>query len=615
MSCYCINPFCEIRENADDADNCNSCGTPLLINGRIRLLRPLRELNYDPHVRVEVWEVDDMGTKWDTERRNRVMKVLKWGSEKIIELFERESKILRRLDHPGIARSTMDDFFIVVPNGFPLTLRCLVMDKVEGEDLHKWIQSNGKISQSQALDWMQQMMEILDYIHHREVFHRDIKPSNIVLQPDGKLVLVDFGGARRITDTYLAKLSASGGTSTSMSNYEITAVVSPGYTPLEQINGKAVPQSDFYSLARTFACLATGKPLIKISTDEKTGQLHWRKHAPQIEKSLADLIDEMMAPFPAQRPKTTEIILYRLKNLTLESKIQKITRSKSFLISAILILIGLGGLGIFKVVLPAIANGLVSEGQKLEVEGKPEQAQSFFQWAIILNSKIRQNISNFYFEKAGRNFKDLELTKAYYEKVIKYNPQDIDAYRNLALVCKYLNQSDCVFNQYKEAIKIKPNDWQLHYELGDMYDEFNKYELAENQYNIAIKLNEKAVPVINNLSRIKNIKEKYKEAETLALKGLELTNEAKIKTTLYKNLGWAKLGQKDYIQANRYLQMSRELDPTRTDTYCLLAQVQTAMGDKANAKISWDVCMSTESNLPEVMMWRQQLLNRLLDKL
>lgn len=612
---YCINPFCEVRENADDAENCHSCGTPLLINGRIRLLRPLRELNYDPKVRVEVWEVDDLGTKWDTERRNRVMKVLKWGSEKIIELFERESKILRRLDHPGIARSTMDDFFIVVPNGFPLTLRCLVMDKVEGEDLHKWIQSNGKISQSQALDWMQQLMEIIDYIHHREIFHRDIKASNIILQPDGKLVLVDFGGARRITDTYLAKISASGGTSTSMSNYEITAVVSPCYTPIEQINGKAVPQSDFYALGRTFAYLLTGKFLIDMLTDSNSGKLNWRKYAPQVDKPFADLIDEMMAPFPAQRPKTSEIILHRLKNLPLENRLYKITRSKQFLASAILTLGVLGFLGTVKVVLPAVANNLVAQGEKLEIEGKSEEAQKLFQWGVRLNSQVSNNISNFYFEKAGRNFNNLELAKAYYERAIEYNSNDVNAYRNLAIVCKYLSLDECVFNSYKEAIRIKPNVWELHYELGDMYDEFNKYDLAEQQYIMAIKLNGEAVEVINNLSRLRNKNGSYKEAEVLAIKGLNLTKDSQIKTTLYKNLGWAKLGQKDYIQADKYLQKSREIDPTKTDTYCLLAQVQTAMGEKDKAKTSWDVCMIAESNLPEVMIWRQQLLEQLLDKL
>jgi Tfp pilus assembly protein PilF len=218
-------------------------------------------------------------------------------------------------------------------------------------------------------------------------------------------------------------------------------------------------------------------------------------------------------------------------------------------------------------------------------------------------------------EKAGRNFNNLELAKTYYEKAIKYNSNDVNAYRNLAVVCKYLNLDECVFNSYKEAIAIEPNLWELHYELGDMYDEFNKYDLAEQQYIIAIKLNEKAVAAINNLSRLKNKKGSYKEAESLALKGLELTDDAKIQTTLYKNLGWAKLGQENYIEASKYLQKSREIDPTRTDTYCLLAQVQTAIGDRDNAKISWDVCMSAESNLPEVMIWRRQLLDRLLDKL
>ncbi len=69
---------------------------------------------------------------------------------------------------------------------------------------------------------------------------------------------LDFGGAREITKTYLAKVSTSGGTSTGTSlGYEVTAVRTACYSPLEQINGQAVPQSDFYALGRTLVYSVT----------------------------------------------------------------------------------------------------------------------------------------------------------------------------------------------------------------------------------------------------------------------------------------------------------------------------------------------------------------------
>ncbi|WP_313932031.1 MULTISPECIES: protein kinase domain-containing protein [Nostoc] len=607
---YCINPLCEARENPDDAENCLSCGTPLLVDGRIRLIKPLRELTGDSHIDVEVWEVEDAGTKWDTMRRHRIMKVLKWGSPKIVEMFERESKTLRLLSHPCIPKSTMDDFFTVTPNKFPLTLRCLVMDKIEGENLQEWIELNGQISQSLALDWLQQLVEILDLIHHTEIFHRDIKPANIILQPDGRLALVDFGGARRITDTYLAKVSASGGTSTRPGNYEVTAVVSTCYTPLEQINGKAIPQSDFYALGRTLVRLITGTSLISLSTDQKTGKLIWRDKAQQIDKPLADFIDELMAPLPAQRPQTTELILQRLEKLPQQIKNYRLATSKVFKYSKYtLIVLGIIG-GIF-LSLPLVANYLVAQGRKLEAANNTQQAQKFFNLALKISPQSNRTISSFYFERGARNSNTLKAAKRYYELAIKYNNQDVDAYSNLAYVCEKLNQDDCVIKNYENSFKLKPDSWEARYGLALFYDNRGMYDLAQKQYQLAIQMSREAIPAINNLSRLKILDKKYNSAIALAQEGLKETDNVKLKSSLYKNLGWAKLELKRYAEAKADLEKSTKLD-ARTDAYCLLAQAQEALNEINDARLTWEICLIAESNQQEVQEWRLQILKRLL---
>ncbi|WP_375515666.1 serine/threonine protein kinase, partial [uncultured Nostoc sp.] len=305
MLCYCINPLCDQRQNPDNIENCLSCGTSLLINDRIRLIKPLRALTQELFTYMEVFEVEDAGTHWNPVREQRIMKVLRWGSPKMVELIEQEALTLQLIHHPRIPKSTLDDFFTFVPNDTQLTLRCLVIDKVEGQNLEQWIEFNGRISQSLALEWFRQLIEILHDVHRSNFFHRDIKPSNIILQPNGQLSLIDFGVARRVTDTYLAKISGSGGTNTGRGGrYEITSVVTPGYTSLEQIEGRAVPQSDFFALGRTFVHLVTATPPIDLSKDTKTGNLLWRKDAPQIDKPFADFIDELMAPLPGKRPQT-----------------------------------------------------------------------------------------------------------------------------------------------------------------------------------------------------------------------------------------------------------------------------------------------------------------------
>ncbi|WP_193199747.1 protein kinase domain-containing protein [Nostoc sp. MG11] len=615
MSSYCINPLCDHRQNPDDIEHCLSCGTSLLINDRISLVKPLRPLTDDPFNYFEVFEVDDAGTRWNPVRKQRVMKVLKWKSPKLVKLIEQESLTLQLIQHPNIPESTLDDFFTFVPKNSPLTLRCLVMDKFEGQNLEQWIEFNGKISQSLALEWLKQLVEILDTVHRSNFFHRDIKPSNIVLQPNGQLALVDFGTARRVTDTYLAKVSGSGGTSAGREGiYEITSVITPCYTPTEQINGRAVPQSDFYALGCTFVNLVTATPLSDLPTDENTGKLIWRKHASQIDKPFADLLDDFMAPLPGQRPQSTEVILQRLNKLPLQSKVHKITRSKAFIISAALVFFTLIGFGGFKILLPVMANHLVAQGKKSEAANDSETAQNYFNQAIEYNLQLKLSISQFYLEQAARYFNDFKLAKKYYELALKYNNKDINAYNSLAVVCWQLGEISCALDNYQHILKLKPNDWEGHYRLGSFYDEEGKEGLAKEQYERAIKINKKAVPAINDLSRLSNLKEDYTQATALALEGLRLTKDPKLQAALYKNLGWAKFMQNQYSEAEKYLQKASDLDSKRIDAVCLLAQVQEALGKIEDARLSWEICMLARTAQQDVFKWRQELLDRLTNK-
>ncbi|PSN18867.1 hypothetical protein C7271_10310 [filamentous cyanobacterium CCP5] len=124
-----------------------------------------------------------------------------------------------------------------------------------------------------------------------------------MLRSLGQLVLVDFGAAREMTETYVAHLGASG----------ITTISSAGYTPPEQEQGLAVPQSDFYALGRTIVYLLTAKaPSDPSIYDSRANAFNWRQFAPQVSPALADLIDDMIASRAVDRPQTTDELLRRL---------------------------------------------------------------------------------------------------------------------------------------------------------------------------------------------------------------------------------------------------------------------------------------------------------------
>ena len=312
---YCVNPWCPERANPDSTEiqTCQTCGTPLLICDRYWLLRPLRELGGQAY--TEIFEVVD--TKEANTRK--VMKILRSPSSELLEMFRREANILQKLaeeqsaleqpDLPlGIPLVAPDGYFTVSVGKKAIDLHCLVMEKIEGLDLEEWLQKEkedkkeSKISEELALKWLHQLTITLSRLHQKGLLHRDIKPSNIMRRPDEQLVLIDFGTVRETTDTYMAKIGRGRG---------ITSIVSPGYTPLEQIDGRAVPQSDFYALGRSFVYLLTGKHPIEFA-DDSDDRLVWRQDAPQISTWLADLIDDLMSPLRRGRPQTADEILERL---------------------------------------------------------------------------------------------------------------------------------------------------------------------------------------------------------------------------------------------------------------------------------------------------------------
>lgn len=283
----CINPNCPKPQNPNNILFCETCGSELLLEGRYRVIRQLGEGGFG-----KTFEVSQNNTL-------KVLKVLTLDDPKAVSLFQQEARVLSQLNHPGIPKAEV--YFTFIPRNSQSPLHCLVMEKIEGLDLSQYMEQrdNRPIDEKLAILWLTQLANILNEVHKQNFFHRDIKPSNIMLKADGNLALIDFGTAREVTKTYYQKAAGQ----------NITGIISPGYTPLEQANGKAVPQSDFFALGRTFIYFLTGKSPDEFSEDSQTGKLIWRDSALQVSKPLAGLIDYLSEPFSGKRPQNAEMIL------------------------------------------------------------------------------------------------------------------------------------------------------------------------------------------------------------------------------------------------------------------------------------------------------------------
>ncbi|MEM7581511.1 MAG: serine/threonine-protein kinase, partial [Cyanobacteria bacterium P01_A01_bin.80] len=115
----------------------------------------------------------------------------------------------------------------------------MVMEHISGQDLAVYISQQGKLSEPEALKYINQIGTALEYIHQQGLLHRDVKPTNIVLRENQQeAVLIDFGLAREFD------LNQTG----SMTNSK-----TEGYAPIEQYErrGKFGAYTDVYALAAT----------------------------------------------------------------------------------------------------------------------------------------------------------------------------------------------------------------------------------------------------------------------------------------------------------------------------------------------------------------------------
>lgn len=198
---------------------------------------------------------------------------------KALTMFKKEASLLAKLNHKDIAK--IYDHF--VENG----RHYMSLEYIKGEDLRRLIARRGKISQRKVLQWLRQILEVLVYLEQQSppIVHRDLTPENIVLRPNGKLALIDFGAANEFIGT------ATG-----------TVVGKQGYISPEQFRGKAEAKSDIYSLGCTAYFLLTGKE------PEALRQCCSKNFNSQITDNLNDLIAGMTSQKAQDRPTAAEAL-------------------------------------------------------------------------------------------------------------------------------------------------------------------------------------------------------------------------------------------------------------------------------------------------------------------
>jgi outer membrane protein assembly factor BamB/tRNA A-37 threonylcarbamoyl transferase component Bud32 len=202
----------------------------------------------------------------------------------IIKNFEREANILATLHHVSIPR--IYDYFTEDNRSY------LVLEFINGRDLEAIItQSDGFISEEQAITWGIELCDVLSYLHNHKpepIIFRDIKPSNVMINQENHIILVDFG---------IAKAFQSG--------QKGTMIGTEGYSPPEQYRGEANNSADIYALGATLHHLLTRRDP-RMEPPFSYGERPIRKTNPAISVELEVVINIALQYNPPDRFQTIE---------------------------------------------------------------------------------------------------------------------------------------------------------------------------------------------------------------------------------------------------------------------------------------------------------------------
>lgn len=163
------------------------------------------------------------------------------SSQVVEQSLAAEGRMLIQLRNPHLPR-----IYDIIENSQNFML---VMDYIEGESLDKVIKREGAQPMDRVLDWGMQICEVFDYLHNQAqpIIYRDMKPANVMLQPNGQLMMIDFGTAR--TEKVGVAMQA-----------DTICIGTAGFAAPEQFGGigQSTAKTDIFCLGATLYNMITG---------------------------------------------------------------------------------------------------------------------------------------------------------------------------------------------------------------------------------------------------------------------------------------------------------------------------------------------------------------------
>ena len=551
--------------NYSDSGFCSKCGTQLLPSKEIPISQmetlqvAKNELTIGSRFAERYQIIEELGKGGmgkvykvlDKDVDEKIaIKLLKpeiASEEKIIERFQNELKLARKITHKNVCRMYDLNKF----EGTPY----ITMEYVSGEDLKSSIKRMGPLSAGKAIFITKQICEGLIEAHKLGVVHRDLKPQNIMIDKAGNAHIMDFGIAR--------SLKAKGLTTAGM------MIGTPDYMSPEQVEAKDVDQrSDIYSLGVIVYEILTGRvpfegdSALSIALKHKTEiPKNPREINEQVPEELSRVILKCMEKNREKRYQEVEELLSELSDIeesipTTDGVLPKKKPTTSREITARFKLKKLL-IPVFVVIAIAIVGIILFRFTALS---------KIFRTS---SSPATPPETEEYFTAANDFWRDKSYLKSIdqFKKILDIEPKNFEAQFSIAIILKEQSKFDEAIPEYEKAISLDNKDPRSYIHIAEIFEQKKNFEKAVDYYK-------KYLDAAPKSSNINLVNQKINDLEALLQPQPPLEQPKPIsvpsKTKKKQDQGIKAFNQGDYGQCIKLMEEILKVDPENTSAQFFL---------------------------------------------